>query len=344
MKIGILTFHDGINYGAFFQVSALQRFLTQNQHDCQVINYKDKGFANRELRGLLNVRHPLRTARNVRKMRKFKQAHAGLNLTPRIRHKDELARFRFDRIVIGSDEVWNYATRYIGYDPTYFSAGLNADKIVSYAASFGNISPEHNTPAELVKLLAGLSAISVRDQNSIEVLGAMGLTSATRVLDPVFLADFAADAIHPRERDYLLVYGYAFSEEMKREILNYAAEKGLRTLSAGYRHDWCDKSLDMLGPFEWLGYLLDSTCVVTTMFHGFLLSLINNKNFCMFTTPYRANKLGTLPTELGVGHRVVGEGESVSSAFMTPIDFEHVNALTAPRREASINYLLNALT
>ena len=209
MKIGILTFHDGINYGAFFQVSALQRFLTQNRHDCQVIHYKDQGFANRELRGLLNVRHPVRSVRNLRKMAKFKHAHAGLNLTPKVRQKAQLAELRFDRIVIGSDEVWNYATRYIGYDPTYFSAGLNAGKIISYAASFGNITPDQDTPDELVKLLEGLSAISVRDKNSAEVLAAMGLTSATRVLDPVFLADFTADAIRPRERDYLLVYGCA---------------------------------------------------------------------------------------------------------------------------------------
>ena len=80
------------------------------------------------------------------------------------------------------------------------------------------------------------------------------------------------------------------------------------------------------------------------MFHGFLLSLVHNKNFCMFTTPYRVHKLGSLPTELGVGHRVIGEGVSIDSAFRTPINFEQVNALTAQQREASITYLLKALT
>ena len=42
MKIGILTFHDGINHGAFFQAFSTYSFLKANGYDVEIINYKNK--------------------------------------------------------------------------------------------------------------------------------------------------------------------------------------------------------------------------------------------------------------------------------------------------------------
>ena len=39
---GIVTFHDGINYGAYLQVYALQNYLKQLGIDSEIINYKNK--------------------------------------------------------------------------------------------------------------------------------------------------------------------------------------------------------------------------------------------------------------------------------------------------------------
>ena len=44
----------------------------------------------------------------------------------------------YDVVVIGSDEVFNCAQQtWFGYSPQLFGKGLNADKIITYAASFG---------------------------------------------------------------------------------------------------------------------------------------------------------------------------------------------------------------
>ena len=40
MKIGIITFHKAINYGAILQCYALQSFLKDAGYDVQILNYE----------------------------------------------------------------------------------------------------------------------------------------------------------------------------------------------------------------------------------------------------------------------------------------------------------------
>ena len=40
MRIGIITFHRAINYGAVLQTYALQKFLNVSNYDAEVIDYR----------------------------------------------------------------------------------------------------------------------------------------------------------------------------------------------------------------------------------------------------------------------------------------------------------------
>ena len=40
MKIGIMTFHRAINYGAVLQTYALQKYLNDSGYDAEVIDYR----------------------------------------------------------------------------------------------------------------------------------------------------------------------------------------------------------------------------------------------------------------------------------------------------------------
>lgn len=44
MKIGILTFHWAVNYGAILQAYALQEYLKLEGHDVCIVNYKPKNY------------------------------------------------------------------------------------------------------------------------------------------------------------------------------------------------------------------------------------------------------------------------------------------------------------
>jgi hypothetical protein len=344
MKVGILTFHDGINYGAFFQVYALQSFLIQHGFECQVINYKSPGFTIREYRCFLDPMHipKRRIIRNVAKIRRFKAAHHRLHLTDRIFRENKLASLYFDCIVIGSDEVWNFGTKLIGYDPVYFSRGLNAGRFISYAASFGSIKSHEAVPEELRNCLARIERVSVRDENSANIIRAISDKPVQVVLDPMLLFDLKPQAITPREHGFILVYGF-FTAKMKSQVLEYARSMGKKTISIGYSIPWCDASLDALSPFEWLGYFATCDCVITTMYHGMISSLLYQKEFCMFVSPYRENKLGNFPSAMGLSNRFIDENRSIENAFADEIDYSRVTAQIDTWRRESEAFLLGAI-
>lgn len=345
MKVGILTFHDGINYGAFLQVYALQSFLLRHGFQCHVINYKNVGFTLREYKCFLGPQMLLNQRaflRNLTKVFRFKMAQRRLHLTNRIFTERGIAKLKFDAVVIGSDEVWNFGTDLIGYDPVYYSGGLKAGRLVSYAASFGATKSHDDVPEELRDLLNKIEYVSVRDENSANIMGVITKKPVQTVLDPTFLVDLGAEAITPRQRGFILVYG-SFTEIMKRQVLDYARSLGKITVAVGYDVPWCDSSLATLGPFKWLGYFKNCDSVITTMYHGMIHAILNEKEFCMFSTPYRENKVGNFLTDLGLSDRFLIEDEPIESAFSQKIDYLKVNARIEARRRESERFLLGAL-
>ena len=347
MKVGILTYHDGINYGAFFQVLALQTFLEQQGVDCRVIHYKNFGFTVREYRCFLNCQayRQGELFNNISRIVKFRIAQQRhLHLTRRMFWKSQLSKMRFDGIVIGSDEVWNCSTSLIGCDPVYFSRALNAGRILSYAASFGSIVDSKAVPAELRNDFQRFSYISVRDENSARVISELCNRPADIVLDPTFLVDLLSFAIQPKEENYVLVYG-GFDKAMVSQVLDYKRVTGKKLISVGFRNSWSDVNMTTLGPFEWLGYFAHAGNIITSMYHGMILSILYRKNFAMFSTPYRANKIGNLMTGLGLGDRLVGSGRTVEDVLLkAPVAYPDVMERIKPKREASIDFLLKSLT
>jgi hypothetical protein len=344
MKIGILTFHDGINYGAFFQVYALQSYLLNLGYQCQVINYKSLGFTLREYKVFLDPRRVVKRQiwRNIIKIIRFKVAHRKLNLTPRICKEDGLSKFYFDALIIGSDEVWNFKTDLIGIDPVYFSQGLKAGRFISYGASFGNIDISAVIPDQLKIALSRIEYVSVRDENSANIIRPINKNPVKIVLDPTFIVNLLPEAINPPIRGFILIYGF-FNKKMIQQIIGYARYVGKKTISIGYNCSWCDINLDTLSPFKWLGYFSVCDIVITTMFHGFIFSILNQKEFCMFITPYRKNKLGNLPNDLELSERIITEDATIQDVFEKKIDYSKVNLRIEIKRKKSENFLVSSL-
>ena len=81
-KVGILTFHDGVNYGGFLQLYGLYRTIESLGHEPVVINYRNKRFFFKELRMLFLKKRPQVIWRNFQKLRKFRTELATLRMTP----------------------------------------------------------------------------------------------------------------------------------------------------------------------------------------------------------------------------------------------------------------------
>ena len=157
-KIGILTYHFALNYGAVMQAWALQEYLKKRGHHVELIDYRPShlesggGFyfpknikllrmnlikAVIKFRAFLNF-----FSRHMRlKKSKFQDFHNNyLNLSKKTFRKfkyDLEDKFDYSIFICGSDQIWN-SSNHSGIDRAYFFGFLPEKSFtVSYAASFG---------------------------------------------------------------------------------------------------------------------------------------------------------------------------------------------------------------
>lgn len=125
------------------------------------------------------------------------------------------------------------------------------------------------------------------------------------------------------------------------KIVAYAHSKGWKVYSVGYHHSWCDRNIAAT-PNELLGWIKHAQVVITDTFHGSVLSIICNTPMIVKLRGNQ-NKLHFLLSEYGLLDRVVQTFEDIDAVASKAIDFETVNSAIWERRNASMNYLRNAL-
>ena len=231
IKIGILNYHSGINYGAFLQCYALYNLTANQGLDVQVINYKNIRFWLLEYRYFLLQVNPKILFSNIQKIRNFKKLLKQMELTKFTWRKSLLKHKKYDYIIIGSDEVWNYTNPLVGYDLTYFGKGLSTNKIASYAASFGWLDSDVVLPTAVKELISKFDFISVRDENSRTIISNNIGVDVPVLQDPTMLYGFdkeIADTKVPNglEENYLLLYSPGgISDKRYDDLVNYCKYK-----------------------------------------------------------------------------------------------------------------------
>ena len=96
------------------------------------------------------------------------------------------------RIVIGSDQVWNY--RWLSKEDLAIRLGSFVPDdvpIISYAASFGVSEVSDDVRPIFQKYLPRLKAISVREDRGAELVKEMTGLDVTIVLDPTLMLDMS---------------------------------------------------------------------------------------------------------------------------------------------------------
>jgi Polysaccharide pyruvyl transferase len=341
---GIVTYHDGINFGAYLQVYALHNTLKRLGYPNVIINYKGRRFWKNEYRCFLRTKNPALLLANIIKIVKFRKAQRLFNQTKFSFSVDSFRDMHFDALVFGSDEIWNYRNPLVGFDPAYFGGGFSADQLVSYAASCGNLDVATGFTPEICGMVSRFSALSVRDENSSAIVRNATGREAEIVLDPTFLHDFSGEEIPSPISDFIMVYTVKFDRATEAAVRDYADSKGKRLISVGYMNKFCDKSIIGIGPFEFLGYLKAADEVITSMFHGTLFSIKYGKQFCIIPEAYRTNKLSTILSMLALKDRVVSGERSIAELLAIPIDYERVRQTLEKETDRSLKFLQRALT
>ena len=357
-KIGILTFWGVPNYGAFAQAYALNMILKKFYKDDEVKH--------------IAYLHPRHHDLYFKKRKPILQSHRQLLspwyyyemlkylINPSIRYpafsKDwnlidddaisdsiALENTYYDVIVTGSDAIWEYSVPDFGDDYHLVGNNLKCNKLVSYAASFGDMNLVDNFKNFVADGLKKYDLISVRDKNSKDIVKVIAHRDDVQiVLDPTLVWDFKNDLDIPESHyeNYILVYGNDFSDTLIRDVKNYAKRNGFIIIGAGIAPEWCDIRLIDIEPLEWIGLFKGAEFTVTCTFHGLMFSINFEKKVVFNQVVYVKNRSTTLLQNLGL-YELYKDGTDFASVLNYPWDYKKINERLDSMREESLEFIRN---
>ncbi len=355
-KIGIITHYDVHNHGALLQLTALIRILLSKGYDAYALRFdKNYDFMGHKLKAKYDISvkaidiylkylkdKGLRCMRyNYKKRRTLQKYKLDSHLLGDYYSESP----KLDAVIVGSDEVFALHT---GPTPVFFGHCLPTDNVFAYAGSFGPTTYDDilkwHSVAFVKSGLQSMKFVTVRDSNSADVVEKLTGQRPPVVVDPVLLYGYVGEIENmptPTAGNYLLVYAYDNRMNAPEEVAaikEYARSRGLKTLSPGFYHSWCDINVDV-DPIRLLAFFKGAVEVVTDTFHGSVMSLITGAKFSVKTRESNHFKLLNLLREYGLESRVFTSWNALPATMAPEIDYYGVNCEIERRRAASMSLL-----
>lgn len=247
MKIGIITFHRAVNYGAVLQAYALQTMIQKLGADVEILDYrcsylednynpiKILGRAS-NIKGFLGILVKVfpSAVKKKRSFDRFLKDHLNISKERYNRNSVYQSNQVYDIFITGSDQVWNY--NHTNFDKSFFLNFVNdSSKKTAYAASLGFGSLPDKYVEEYRNLLSDFRAISVREKSAQQILKDILKKEVPVMPDPVFLLDKEEwDRIIPSGQTikdkYILVYELMPSESLFKFALKLQHETGYKII------------------------------------------------------------------------------------------------------------------
>lgn len=289
MRIGIITFTEGYNYGNKLQNYALLKYIeglnknkdvfTLDNH-VSTVRFKDKIIIG--LKSLVPSKKHFAYKIRQNKFNQFNKKY--LNFTNQKLRRNTKTFKEIDAFVCGSDQIWN-PNYYDSIDSFVGKIGENK-KSISYAASFGVSSLSDNVKERYAKSLQNLKAISVRENQGQVICHQLGLEDVQVNVDPTFLLSCSKWLSVERKPNIEIPEKYVFtyfigkiSKETNNKIDDYCKNNSCKRIdlnSISSLQYFC------FDPFEFLYLLNHSEFVFTDSFHASVFSIIFGKKFIVF--------------------------------------------------------------
>lgn len=367
MNICILSMQRVQNYGSLLQSYALKKVLEEMGHTVFFLDierneaddrlrqggtqlFADEG-PQRGLFGKLKkldrysvnrIRIKMRSKQQEKIMDMFRTNVLGLC--------EDSNNSRYDCCVIGSDEVFNcLSDAKWGFTSQLFGNVKQANRIITYAASGGATTLEL-VPAAVASRIRNafksVSAFSVRDKNTYNMVSALTDKQVFEHLDPVLIEGFEVELSAMKKPDnlpekYCVVYSYynrIHSSEEIKAIKKFCKEHEMEIVSVGAPQMWIKKHL-VLEPFEVLRVFIDAAFVITDTFHGTIFSAKYADRFATITRKSNQNKLGDLIGRLGIEKHWIQSMEQLEVAYVEQNDKARIADMCEQERVRSIRYL-----
>lgn len=304
-KIGIVTFQNAINLGAFLQGYALQKSIEEYNIDAKFY-YKLNMW--KQKYDIL-AKKPRKLKFNVHRYFKFYKEQKLLQMS---------TMKKCDILICGSDSIWDISENTTKYLPEMFGDGYITDKRMAYAASFGTMKSTKDITDKMIHSLKKFQIITVRDENSKNIIKDLIDKEVRIVADPTLIYTFKEE-IPCSYKNYILVYG-DFPNNIRVQIKEFAKREKLKLLSVGTYNTWCDISIPV-SPFEFLGFVHNASYIFTSMYHGSIFAIKYEKLFLSYFTVKRLRKSQTTFELLGLSERIIDENSNVFEKINNPIDY-----------------------
>ncbi len=311
MKIGILTYHNTLNFGAALQCYALYRFCLNLGFEVEIIDYRNwriennkKPIAVIKKRGKdkINIRNIIKSVLIYPVFKLKKNAFYKFNRNfMKFSKKNYSTRKElienppiYDKYIIGSDQVWNYNIN--GDDSTFLMDFVSdKNKIFTFASSFGLKKIGKEKESTYRNLLSLIPVISVREVQAANIIYELTGKKVRVICDPVFLIS---------KEEWLELIKFKNTNNNKNictYFLNYNTRKQFeKELNKDYNFNNCKhvklaggiKIKDLMspkvhvkfsnGPIEFLKHINEAKYVFTDSFHATAFSILLNKKFLVF--------------------------------------------------------------
>ncbi|MDL2288689.1 polysaccharide pyruvyl transferase family protein [Oscillospiraceae bacterium OttesenSCG-928-F05] len=354
-KVGILTLHFSLNYGAVLQCYALRKTIADKTgYDVDVINYIPPSHGGRSFK---ETHFSADYEKKLRLFDNFRSDECGIS--PQKVTKENLREDQgeYDFYVAGSDQIWN--TSFSLFDPLYFLDFAEApSKKIAYAASIGLSLDDPLLDKSVFKAyVPKLDHISVREQtHQAFVQRYTDKTEVETVLDPTMLLkkeDYDNILAGEKEKCEKFIFLYFLKHDTSAvQALNFA-----NTLSrkfdlpvvhnftelpgAVFKH--ASKSMAFEGPKDFLWYIKNAEAVVTNSFHGTVFSLLFKTPFYTILDKKMASRAADLLRNCNLSDRIV-KGFVKADDVNMEVDFRSADRYISKQKEKSIKFLMNALT
>lgn len=335
MRVGIVTFHYARNYGAFLQARQLLNFIASLGHHAELVDYRNPSLEKMHRNAIYQGRRFwLVPARRIR-WNRFEHALALLPRSPVYRHANAIDWSRYDAVVYGSDEIWNFISHAHGFDPVYFGEGPPPGvRRIAYAPSLGELSADVALPGIISRHLDRFDAISARDDNTAQFIKRCTGDLPPCVVDPVLIN--GPKAVHPRQHGDLLVYGALNDPARINYIRTWMTRNARSSKSFFYRNGWCDQNKIAAGPDEFIAALKQASHVLTTTFHGTLLAIVHGVPFTTIRMADAVNKFAPVLDTLPLRKRLIVAGNEpvpVDDEIDYPVCHARLDAYASASRQ-----------
>lgn len=358
MKIGILTYHRTLNYGACLQALAIRLLLEKMGHEVYYVDYWPdyhqrmysifswNTFVRKGLKGKISY--------IVRFFKKYKYKKERIDCFDKF-HKTHTYPYckpvieQYDAIIYGSDQIWRKQKDLDDFNPWYFASNKkSAKKHISYSASMGKLPTESIDIIKIKNFAANFDSISVREQDLCDFLIKLGYKDTVQTVDPTLLLgmDIWRKMLPSKPKDckkYVLVYALWDNifdmDQVSKFAKNIDCEvrviRGEATTPNSYYN------ITSADPFEFLSLISNAEYVFPSSFHGTVFSIIFEKQFYA-SIQVNSSRITSLLDLAGLSNRFLPP-LSVIPENPKNIDYSIVKNKLKNSIELSLNYLCKAI-